>query len=80
VDEFSDMPSIELGTYQHYKGKRYRVLGVGRHTETDEYLVVYVPLYEHVGQPDIWVRPYEVFMETVEVNGEVVPRFKALDE
>jgi hypothetical protein len=79
-EEFSSIPAIKLGEYEHYKGKRYRVLGVGRHTEADEYFVVYTPLYEHVGQPDIWVRPYDMFTETVEVDGKTVPRFKALED
>lgn len=78
MDEFENMPTIELGEYEHYKGKRYRVLGVGRHTESDDYFVVYAPLYEHAGQPDIWLRPYEMFLETVEVGGETIPRFKRL--
>ena len=73
------MPTIELGEYEHYKGKRYKVLGVGRHTEADEYFVVYMPLYEHDGQPDIWLRPHAMFTETVELNGEIIPRFKKIN-
>jgi hypothetical protein len=76
MNEFNDLPSIAPGEYEHYKGKRYQVLGVGRHTEAAEYFVVYMPLYDHEGQPDIWLRPYTMFMETVEVNGKVIPRFK----
>ncbi|HEX6416745.1 MAG TPA: DUF1653 domain-containing protein [Candidatus Saccharimonadales bacterium] len=77
MNEFADMPYIEAGEYEHYKGKRYEVLGVGRHTEQDEYFVVYTPLYEHAGQPDIWMRPYEMFVETItDKEGRVVPRFK----
>jgi hypothetical protein len=75
MDEFKDIPTLALGTYEHYKGKRYRVLGVGRHTEADEYFVVYAPLYEHEGQPDIWLRPYAMFMEMVEMQGKIIPRF-----
>jgi hypothetical protein len=78
MDEFEDMPTIALGTYEHYKGKRYRVLGVGRHTETDDYFVVYTPLYEHQGQPDIWLRPYVMFMETIKIEGRTTPRFKRI--
>lgn len=78
MGEFDGMPVIETGEYEHYKGKRYNVLGVGRHTEGDEYFVVYAPLYEHVGQPDIWLRPYAMFVETVEVNGQTIPRFKKI--
>lgn len=79
MSEFSDMPTIEPGEYEHYKGKRYRVLGVGRHTESDEYYVVYAPLYEHAGHPDFWLRPYDMFTGTAEVNGEVIPRFKKVE-
>lgn len=73
------MPTIELGTYEHYKGKRYSVLGIGRHTEADEYFVVYTPLYEHDGQPDIWLRPYAMFTEIIELEGRPIPRFKKID-
>lgn len=79
MNEFDAMPLIEKGDYEHHKGKRYRVLGIGRHTETDEYLVVYMPLYEHAGQPDIWLRPYDIFVETIELNGKTIPRFRKLD-
>lgn len=78
MSEFSDMPSIEPGEYEHYKGKRYQVLGVGCHTETNEYFVVYEPLYEHNGQPNIWMRPYDMFVGTVQLNGREVVRFKKL--
>lgn len=80
MSEFNDIPSIALGEYEHYKGKRYQVLGVGRHTEVNEYLVVYAPLYDHEGQPDIWLRPYNMFMETVEIDGKTIPRFKKLGD
>jgi hypothetical protein len=80
MGEFSDLPSIAPGVYEHYKGKRYLVLGVGCHTEVHDYFVVYTPLYEHAGQPDIWLRPYDMFIETVEVQGEVLPRFKKITE
>lgn len=66
------------GVYQHYKGKRYEVLGVGRHSETGEDLVMYRPLYDHPGQPDLWVRPYNMFVGSVTINSEIVPRFKRI--
>ncbi len=72
------IPSLPPGDYEHYKGKHYRVLGVGCHTETNEYYVVYAPLYAHEGQPDMWIRPYEMFLDTVSIDGEEVPRFKYL--
>jgi hypothetical protein len=60
------------GRYRHYKGKDYEVIGVARHSETDERVVVYRPLYNDSG---LWVRPLAMFVEEVEVNGERVPRF-----
>ena len=60
------------GLYRHYKGKDYRVIGVARHTETEEPLVVYQALY---GERGLWVRPAAMFNETVAVAGKRVPRF-----
>lgn len=74
------MPStIEPGVYEHYKGNRYQVIGVGKDTETETDVVIYRPLYES----DVlyWVRPYAMFEGTVVVDGTVVSRFKKiLDE
>ena len=61
------------GKYEHYKGKPYRVLAVARHSETLEEMVVYQQLY---GEEGIWVRPLDMFLETVEVEGRTVPRFQ----
>jgi hypothetical protein len=83
MSEFDDMPTIELGLYQHYKGNRYRVAGIGCHTEfhPHEYYVVYAPAEQKTEKfPDFWLRSYDMFVETVEVNGEVIPRFKKIDE
>jgi hypothetical protein len=60
------------GIYHHYKGNRYEVLGVAHHSESEEALVVYRALY---GEYGLWVRPLAMFTETVEVQGEPVPRF-----
>ena len=60
------------GIYRHYKGQRYRVLGTARHSETLELLVVYRALY---GEHGLWVRPAAMFSETVELDGEPIPRF-----
>jgi hypothetical protein len=72
-----DRPEAELppGRYQHFKGNLYEVLGVARHSETQEELVVYRPLY---GPGGLWVRPLRMFRERVPVNGEPVPRFRHL--
>ncbi len=63
---------MKTGHYRHYKGNNYTVIGVARHSETDEELVVYRPEY---GERGLWVRPKVMFLESVEVNGELVPRF-----
>ena len=64
------------GKYRHYKGGLYEVVGIARHSETDEELVVYRPLY---GDGGMWVRPRIMFMETVLVNGNALPRFQRID-
>ena len=60
------------GRYRHYKGNEYIVLGVARHSETEEELVVYRQDY---GDRSLWVRPKAMFLERVEVAGRSVPRF-----
>lgn len=64
--------SIKTGVYRHYKGNEYTVLGIARHSETEEELVVYRQNY---GEQGLWVRPLEMFLETVEIDGHPVPRF-----
>ena len=78
MSEIFTIPPIEKGIYQHYKGNKYEVLGVGCHTETEEYYVVYSLLEPKPGAPEIWLRPYEMFMETIEIDGVTTPRFKHL--
>ncbi len=69
--------NIKLGIYQHYKGGRYRVLFLAKHSEALEDMVVYEALYENeLGK--YWVRPLAMFIEDVEVDGTMVPRFKYL--
>ncbi|MBN9543319.1 MAG: DUF1653 domain-containing protein [Alphaproteobacteria bacterium] len=68
---------MKLGIYEHYSGKKYRVLGLARHTETLEEMVVYHSLYGDYG---IWVRPKAMFEETVEINNQVQSRFTFLSE
>ncbi len=65
--------SVKLGVYEHYKGKRYQVLGVALHSETLEELVVYKALY---GEGLIWVRPLDMFLEEIEVDGVKRSRFQ----
>lgn len=64
---------IQLGKYRHYKGKEYEVIGIAKHSETLEELVVYRALY---GNFDLWVRPAKMFTEEVEVDGKKKPRFE----
>ncbi len=71
------MPKIKLGKYEHYKGKQYEVIGVAKHSETLEELVVYRALY---GENDLWVRPLKMFLENVEVEGKQIPRFRFIEK
>jgi len=65
--------SIKPGIYLHYKGQYYRVYETAQHSEDETFYVVYRPEY---GERRLWVRPLEMFCETVEINGETLPRFK----
>lgn len=65
--------TVEAGRYRHYKGEDYIVLGVARHSETEEEFVVYRPDY---GDRRLWIRPLSMFLESVEVDGRPVPRFR----
>ncbi len=67
--------TVRPGTYEHYKGKRYRVIGVAKHSETLEELVVYEALYENK-LSKLWVRPLSMFEEEVEIEGQCVLRFR----
>jgi hypothetical protein len=62
----------KAGRYRHYKGNEYEVLGTVTHSETDEPMVLYRALY---GARGLWVRPLEMFCESVTVEGKTVPRF-----
>lgn len=71
------MQTLQKGYYKHFKGHVYKLIGVGYDSETCEKLVIYQGEYEdeEFGKNPIWVRPIKEFQETVEVNGEQVPRF-----
>jgi len=64
---------VKTGRYRHYKGNEYIVLGVAKHSETLDEMVVYQQDY---GEQGLWVRPKEMFLETVEVDGRQIPRFE----
>lgn len=77
VTERSSPPPIQPGTYEHFRGGRYEVLFVARHSESEEPLVVYRQLY---GDGAHWVRPLAMFADTVERDGSAVPRFRRVEE
>lgn len=64
--------TIKPGKYRHYKGYEYQVYDVATHSEDESAYVVYRPLY---GEGKLWIRPYDMFVENVEVDGKVLPRF-----
>lgn len=68
--------TIQPGTYRHFKGGLYTVIGVARHSETEQELVVYRPLSDEQG---LWVRPVGMWTESVEHDGRSVPRFTLID-
>lgn len=78
MNELPDLPEEPRpGRYRHYKGGLYTVVGIARHSETGELLVVYRPEY---GARGFWVRPLPMFNESVENGGQVVPRFARLPD
>lgn len=72
MSDVPPLPEVISGRYRHYKGGEYEVVGVARHSETLEPLIVYRPLYNQSG---LWVRPYAMFFEHIELNGQLQPRF-----
>ena len=77
LESLPDLQSfpLELGEYVHYRGNHYRVHAVGSHSESLEPYVIYQALY---GDHRYFVRPYAMFIEMVEVDGQMIPRFKKL--
>ena len=71
------MAEIQIGKYRHFKGNEYRVLGMARHSETMEEMVVYQALY---GEHGIWVRPAHMWSEQVDRDGYCGPRFTYIGE
>ena len=70
------LPATPLGRYRHYKGGEYEVIGVARHRETHDPIVVYRPLYNTTAW---WVRPHAMIFETVTIDGVARPRFEPMD-
>lgn len=74
---------IRYGKYQHYKTKKlYEIIGIARHSETHEEMIIYKALYlcDQFGDEQLWVRPKTMFFEQVSYNGYPVPRFKWVSE
>jgi len=78
VKQFSQTAKdLKPGIYEHYEGRRYRVYGVAWHSETLEEVVVYQLIDD---KSHYWVRPLDIFLEEVEIDGRKVPRFVRVDE
>ena len=75
MSELAPLPETPPGLYRHYKGGEYEVIGVARHSETQEPLVVYRPLYSATGW---WVRPHAMFFGPVQVDGAERARFEKI--
>lgn len=71
------MTQLKLGRYQHYKGGYYEVIGIAKHSESMEELVVYRALY---GNHDLFVRPLNMFLEEINMAGKKIKRFKYLGD
>ena len=80
-DRKTKMIKIKIGKYKHYKGKFYKVIGIARHSETLEELVVYRAFYKspEFGRNALWVRSLSMFLGKVEVNGKKVSRFTFIE-
>ena len=71
------MTEIKNGLYEHFKGKRYEVTGIAKHSETLEPMVIYKALYKgDFPEGTLWVRPLKMFTETVSAGGKQVLRFR----
>ncbi len=70
-------PLIQPGRYRHFKGGEYEVIDIARHSETEEWMVVYRPLY---GERGLWVRPLEMFVDLKLVDGRQQPRFERIGD
>jgi hypothetical protein len=76
MSELPPLPPTPTGRYRHYKGGEYEVIGLARHSETLEPMVIYRPLYNDSG---FWVRPHAMFFELIDFEGKEQPRFAPMD-
>jgi len=77
IDNETGFSGIRPGRYRHYKGNEYIVFGTATHSETEEVMVVYRTDY---GDKSYWVRPIQMFKETVNIEGSLKPRFEFISE
>jgi len=77
MSDLPPLPSAPIGRYRHYKGGEYEVIGVARHSESLEPMVIYRPLYNDSG---LWVRPHSMFFEQIEFEGRAQPRFAPMED
>jgi hypothetical protein len=70
---------LQTGKYKHYKGNEYEVIGIAKQSETLEKLVVYKALYQTEGE-NLWVRPLEMFLEEIEIQGKKIKRFQFISK
>ena len=69
------------GKYKHFKGNVYKVIGIGKHTETMEEFVVYKSLNKNKSKNSmLWIRPKKMFLEKAIVNGKKIPRFRFISK
>ena len=81
MSDLTALPAFTPGRYRHYKGGEYLLLGVVRHSETLEPLVLYRPLYDNSGNSSgDWVRPYAMFFERVTIDGVEQQRFTRIGD
>ena len=71
------LKEIPFGLYQHFKGRYYEVIDIARHSETDEAMVIYRPQY---GKKQLWVRPADMWAESIERDGYSGPRFRKVEQ
>ncbi|HET9822851.1 MAG TPA: DUF1653 domain-containing protein [Burkholderiaceae bacterium] len=76
MSDLPELPAIAPGRYRHYKGGDYEVIGVVRHSETLEPMVLYRALSRGTG---LWVRPFAMFLEAVSHDGRLQPRFQFVE-